>query len=196
MSVSSPNATRFAVSSWSLHRTLGRTYPYGPGRSDYVACETPYGEGTCELLDVPAQLKANSINRLEICSFHLPSLSESYFNELRGALNDAGVTLQTLLIEDGDPSNYVTAQRDVEWMLKWVHIAEKLGAERARVIAGKQRPNEVTLASCIKTLDWLHAHTDGVNVRIVTENWFSLLASSQPGAACVGRVGRTHWFEW
>ncbi|RIK46630.1 MAG: hypothetical protein DCC57_15285, partial [Chloroflexi bacterium] len=59
---------RISVSTWSLHRTLGRPPAYGPDRPAPPAA----GQGL-PLLDLPARLASASIRTLEICHFHLPS---------------------------------------------------------------------------------------------------------------------------
>jgi sugar phosphate isomerase/epimerase len=166
---------QFAVSTWSLHRLLGATYPYGPDPDKSAARQEPYGTGTAELIDIPQQLAERGIGRLEICSFHLPSLDPSYLKELRAALDRTGTLLQTLLVEDGDPSHPQTAERDIRWVAGWIDIAAALGAQNMRVIAGKQQPTDENLGRAAGHLAWLAEQADGSGVRIVTENWFDLL---------------------
>lgn len=143
-----------------------------------------YGAGTIELIDLPRQCAERGIFRIEICSFHLPSLLPDYIARFRRAAELAGVTVQTLLIEDGDLSDPKTAQRDAEWMAGWVDIAVSLGAENMRVIAGRARPTNVALALAEKYLGELAEITSAAGVRLVIENWFDLL----PGPAEVNRV--------
>jgi sugar phosphate isomerase/epimerase len=166
---------RFAVSTWSLHRLLGAVHPYSPDPEKSVAAREPYGAGTAALLEVPAALKAHGIGRLEICSFHLPSLDRSYLAELRAAMEASGVLYQTMLVEDGDPSHPETAERDVRWMAGWIEIAAALGAKNMRFIAGKQQPSEENLARAAHHLKWLANEAEGSGVRVVVENWFDLL---------------------
>jgi sugar phosphate isomerase/epimerase len=168
-------ADRFAVSTWSLHRALGATYPYKPGGSDAPTRQPTYGEGTVELIDLPKQFAERGIFRMEICSFHLPSRLPSYIAGLRNALDTAGVKLQTLLVEDGDLGNPETAERDAEWMASWIDIAVALGAKNMRVIAGKSQPTDEALTRAEKHLRWLAERIAGTGVRLVIENWFSLL---------------------
>ncbi|CAN7337843.1 sugar phosphate isomerase/epimerase [Rhizobium rhizogenes] len=175
---------RFAVSTWSLHRALGGTYQYKPGGIPTPERQPTYGEGSVELIDLPKQFAERGIFRMEICSFHLPSRSTAYIADLRKALETAGVKIQTLLIEAGDLSNSETAERDADWMAGWVEIAVALGAENMRVIAGKEQPNDETLSRAEMYLYRLAEQLAGTGVRLVIENWFSLL----PGPVEVNRV--------
>jgi sugar phosphate isomerase/epimerase len=169
-----PNG-RFAVSTWSLHRLLGPTYPYSPDPAKSAARQEPYGGGGASLIELPKQLAERGIYRLELCSFHLPSLDQAYLAEFRAAMKASGVLFQTLLVEDGDPSHPETGERDIRWIAGWIEIAKALGAENMRVIAGKQKPSQDSLQRALTNLTWLAAQAEGSGVRIVVENWFDLL---------------------
>lgn len=175
---------RFAVSTWSLHRALGCTYPYKPIDRSPPTRRPTYGEGSVELIDLPRQCAERGVFRLEICSFHLPSLSPDYIVEFRRAAEEAGVKVQTLLIEDGDLSDPNTAERDVEWMAGWIDTAAALGAENMRVIAGKAQSTDTALKLAERHLRELAEPTSAAGVRLVIENWFDLL----PGPVEVNRV--------
>jgi len=169
-----PNG-RFAVSTWSLHRLLGPTYPYSPDPAKSAARQEPYGAGGASLIELPKQLAERGIHRLEVCSFHLPSLDPAYLAEFRAAMKASGILFQTLLVEDGDPSHPDNGERDIRWMAGWIEIAKALGAENMRVIAGKQKPSEENLQRALTNLKWLAAQAEGSGVRVVVENWFDLL---------------------
>ncbi|MFP3544223.1 TIM barrel protein [Rhizobium sp. SIMBA_035] len=169
-----PNG-RFAVSTWSLHRLLGPTYPYSPDPAKSAARQEPYGAGGASLIELPKQLAERGIHRLEVCSFHLPSLDPAYLAEFRAAMKASGILFQTLLVEDGDPSHPENGERDIRWMAGWIEIAKALGAENMRVIAGKQKPSEDNLQRALTNLKWLAAQAEGSGVRVVVENWFDLL---------------------
>ncbi|WP_267550095.1 sugar phosphate isomerase/epimerase [Rhizobium rhizogenes] len=175
---------RFAVSSWSLHRALGSTYPYTPANNAQPSRQPTYGEGSLELIDLPRQCAEHGVFRLEICSFHLPSRSPDYIGEFRSAAQEAGVKIQTLLVEDGDLSDPDTAQRDAEWMAGWIDTAAALGAGNMRVIAGKAQPTDIALTRAETYLRKLAELTSAAGVRLVVENWFDLL----PRPAEVNRV--------
>jgi sugar phosphate isomerase/epimerase len=183
-----PNTPPLAVSSWSLHRALGLTYPNQPDRDMVPAAEPTYGSGHMSLLEMPAAVAALGIDRVEICSFHIPTRDAAYLGELRGALAAAGVTLQTLLIEYGDLTNPTTAKRDIAWMEGWIDTAGALGAEQARVIAGKAQPTPKALAESAEGLLKLARRGEAAGVRIVTENWFDLLPDADTVLALFGQL--------
>lgn len=175
MTASSPP---LAVSSWSLHRALGLTFPNRPDHD--VAAPTPqptYGEGRISLLDLPEIIRELGVDRAEICSFHIASRDPGYLAELRAALATSGVALQTLLIEYGDITDPATAERDLAWMEGWIETAAELGAEQARVIAGKAPASPETLDRSAAGLRRLARLGESLGVRIVTENWFKLLST-------------------
>jgi len=169
--------TRIAVSTWSLHRHLGTTYPHDLASAAIGPAVATYGEGSESLLDLPSALANHGYRRMELVSFHLPSHDPVYLAELRDQLQATGVTLQTLLIDDGDITHPVHGARDTAWIAGWLEIANALGAENARIIAGKQPPSRATLDRAVAALTALADGNAGAPVRLVTENWFDLLAS-------------------
>ncbi|MET1005623.1 MAG: TIM barrel protein [Propionibacteriaceae bacterium] len=159
-----------AVSSWSLHRTLGS---FRAGATD-----SPPATGM-PLLELPAELSRRGFDTFQLCHFHLPSRDPSYLAELRSALDTSSITLDALLVDDGDLTDPDDADRHQAWIGDWLDDAVALGAHRARVIAGKNAPTAETLGESARRLRALAAaHPD---VRVVTENWFDLL----PDAAAV-----------
>ena len=167
---------RIAVSTWSLHRLLGTVYPHDLTTSE-VGPETPtYGEGEESLLGLPSVLANHGYHRLEIVSFHLRSRDKVYLGELRDQLKVSDVRLQTLLIDAGDISHPEHGARDQKWIAGWIEIANELGAENARIIAGKQKPTRDALDRSVKALAALADGNAGSPVRLVTENCFDLLA--------------------
>jgi len=167
---------RIAISTWSLHRHLGTTYPHDLDTLAIGPVEETYGEGTESLLDIPSAIANRGIKRLEIVSFHIPSRDPIYLGELRDALDIVDVELQTLLIDAGDISNPLTSKRDTAWIASWIETANILGAKHARVIAGKQKPTRDALDLSVKALTSLADGNAGSATRLMIENWFDLLA--------------------
>jgi sugar phosphate isomerase/epimerase len=185
------NRARLSVSTWSLHRLLGPVYWDSPAKP-YETPETPYGDGCMTLLEVPQRIADLGIRTLEICHFHLPSREAAYLNQLRAALDEAGVELFSLLIDDGDITHPEQGARDAAWIGGWLETAGALGARCARVIGGKTVDDDAlnrSKAGLRQLADVAERH----GVRLMTENWFSLL--SKPSAvhevleALDGRVG-------
>jgi sugar phosphate isomerase/epimerase len=184
------DAPTLSASTWSLHRALGRPGFYGPADAR-IPSET-HGRGALTLLELPARLAAFGIGTLEICHFHLPSRDPAYLGELRAALGAAGVRLFSLLVDDGDITG-PDAARDLGWIRGWVPVAAALGAERMRVIAGKAEPSEAALARSTDALGALADEASAAGLRLMTENWFALLARPDTVLALLdrleGRVG-------
>lgn len=194
--------SRLSISSWSLHRALGEVHNHyratpAARRDD----DNIFGEVT--LLELPEKLAARGIHTLEICHFHLPSLDDGYLAELHGALAAAGVSLFSILIDDGDITHPELARReaDVRWIRGWLAIAGKCGAAHARVIAGRQAATEpvatihnapqvqLSARQLVSLADVAQAH----GVAVITENFHALTATAAPLLAilqqCDGKVG-------
>ena len=169
------SADRIAVSTWSLHRLLGTTYPHDLTTLEVGAMQETYGAGEESLLGLPSVLNNHGYHRLEIVSFHLRSRDQIYLGELRDQLRIANVRLQTLLIDAGDITHPEHGARDQRWIAGWIETANELGADNARIIAGKQRPSPETLERSVNALRQLADGNAGSSVRLVTENWFDLL---------------------
>jgi sugar phosphate isomerase/epimerase len=167
---------RIAVSTWSLHRLLGTVYPHDLATPEIGPETLTYGAGDESLLGLPSVLANHGYHRLEIVSFHLRSRDPIYLGELRDQLKVSNVRLQTLLIDAGDISHPEHGARDTAWIAGWIEIANELGAENARIIAGKQKPTRDALDRSVRALNTLADGNAGSPVRLVTENWFDLLS--------------------
>jgi sugar phosphate isomerase/epimerase len=184
-------ASRLSVTTWSLHRTLGLTYPDAPGQERQAVGRETYGPGEVTLLDLPARVAATGIHTMEICHFHLPSRDRAYLGELRGALDDAGVRLFSILVDDGDLTHVDHGARDREWIGGWIDTAAALGAERARVIAGKAEYSRETMARSVASMRDLAERGKQQGVRVTTENWFALLSRPEPVHELLDRLEGT-----
>ena len=167
---------RLSVSTWSLHRQLGRPDFYGPDDGSQIPVAT-HGRGKVSLLELPACVAEFGINTLELCHFHIPSLDKGYLSELRSALAEANVELFSLLIDHGDITHPEYADRDRVWIGEWIEIARLLGATCARAIAGKADPSEEALEMSGNGLQRLAERAEANGVRLMTENWFPVLST-------------------
>ena len=183
---------RLSVSTWSLHRQLGRPDFYGPEDGKQIPVAT-HGRGEISLLDLPARVAEFGINTLELCHFHIPTLDKGYLSELRGALEASNIELFSLLIDHGDITDPDHADRDLVWMGEWIEIAGMLGATCARAIAGKAEPSAEALEMSRNGLQKLSELAQANGVRLMTENWFSILSTPENISTLLdrldGRVG-------
>ena len=169
---------RLSVSTWSLHRQLGRPGFTGPAHDMQIPIET-HNKGPISLLELPARIAEFGIHTLELCHFHLPSVEKVYLAELRAALTDADVELFSLLIDDGDITHSSEAERDITWIEKYIDIAGELCAKCARVIGGKAQPSEATVAQSRRVLAQLVKRADTAGIRLMSENWFSIFSTPE-----------------
>ena len=176
-----------AVSTWSLHRTLGR----------FVADDsTPHGgpfmksgadTNGLSLLELPAELRKRGYDALQICHFHIPSRSPEYLAELRAALASSNIELDAILVDDGDMTNLDDADLVEAWIGSWLETAVALGARRARLSAGKSAPNPERIDESSKRLARLAAaHPE---VRVVVENWMGMMPDSKTVLAVLEASG-------
>ena len=96
-----------AVSSWSVHRTIGLSWWDSPNAP--AERKEAWGAGDLAILDLPAAAARHGIRQLHLCHFHVESRDQPWLGEFRAALADAGVTLSMLLIDDGDIVSAVLA---------------------------------------------------------------------------------------
>ena len=175
------------VSTWSLHRTLGQYVAPDSG-----ALGGPCREGASEpvgmaLLDLPAALRHHGYDTLQICHFHLPSRSPEYLASVRTSLRNAGVTLDALLVDDGDLTDPAHADQVEAWMGEWLETATALGAQRVRLMVGDADPTpEVIRASAGRLQRLAAAHPA---VRIVVENWTGVLQDARSVQAVLEATG-------
>ena len=172
------------VSSWSLHRTLGRYFGAAPAPAtgQRPAAEAAIASDGVPLLELPALLKQRGFDTVQLCHFHLPSRERTYLDELRSALAEAGIELDALLVDDGDLTDPHESDAYRAWIGGWVEDATILGARRARVIAGRAAPSDEALLASAHGLRRLARDHD--SIRIVTENWLELT----PGPREVQRI--------
>lgn len=171
-----------AVSTWSLHRTLGR--PEGEGEDvESVPSSQP---GALPLLELPAALRAHGYDMVQLLYPHLESRDPAYLADLRAALDAAGITLEATLIGAGDltgpDADAAEARIDA-----WLETSTTLGAQRARIAAGKADPTPETIRESATRLRRLAERHPGV--RVVTENWWGMLPDADAVIALLEETG-------
>lgn len=165
-----------AVSTWSLHRTLGNFVAEDSAVAGGKFMSLPPLKGGLTLLELIPELAKRDFTTLQIVHFHLESRETGYIERVRHTLDEHGITLDMLLIDDGDLAADNT-EKQLEWYDGWLNIAEMLRATCARICAGRQTPTPERLKASGKHLAKLaHDHPD---VRIVTENWMEMIPDAE-----------------
>ena len=176
-----------AVSTWSLHRTLGRFSADDSAVRGGRLMDSPQSPDGLPLLDLPAELRRRGYDAVQICHFHLPSRSADYLGELRAALDESGIVLDALLIDDGDLTHPTEADHNEAWIGGWIETAVALGAHRARVCAGRSNPSPATIKeSATRLVRLASAHSD---IRVVTENWMEMTPDASSVLALFEKTG-------
>lgn len=174
------------VSTWSLHRALGRFSGADSAIDGGAFLPAPAAPPRTTLLELLPEIAARGYTTVHICHFHLESRNPEYLARVRQALFDQGITLDMLLIDDGD----LTApdrERQLAWYDGWLNAAELLGAKRARICAGRSAPSPELLRASGQTLALLAKRHPGV--RVVTENWLELTPDAESVAAVLDAAG-------
>ena len=161
-----------AVSTWSLHRTLGSFRSIDPVGADRTAARATRPSSGLPLLELPAELHRRGFDAVQLVHFHLPTRDAGYLDELRAALADASVTLDAVLVDDGDLVDPKDADAHEAWISGWLDDAARLGARRARALAGKAPPTRERIQASGRRL--ANLATSHPEVRVVTENWLAL----------------------
>jgi sugar phosphate isomerase/epimerase len=175
-----------SVSTWSLHRLLGplRWTEWNAELSIHTTREQAQPE-VITLLELPAEAAKRGYNAVEVCHFHFPSTEPDYLEQLQGAFAEAGVSLDTLLLDYGDLTTTDATRREADRQLirSWIDIASLAGAKQIRVIAGEAQPaDEEALRNSAAALSELANYAEVRDVRVITENFKPLTST---GLSCV-----------
>ncbi len=175
-----------ALSTWTLDPLLAAQYPDSPAEP----CQGRVThKGGLEILDLPRVARGRGFDRLEVTHFHLPIGEEDQARFAHEA-REAGVVLQTLLIDDGDLAHPEHSARDEAWIAAWIEAAGRMGFERVRIIAGKQERSPETFSRSLEAMGRLADQAQALGIRASTENWHALLATPETVLSYLGRLDR------
>jgi len=128
-----------AVSSWSLHRHL----PMSGTRRDESGVKRSHrvepAEEPISITDFPGIIQQRySVNEVELCQMHVPSQEPGYLAGLKGALDEAGVSVVNVPIDVGNISlaNADWRAEDIAEIKTWIDVAEYMGSPCVRVNSG------------------------------------------------------------
>lgn len=162
-----------SISTWSLHRQLGRAW-YVPSENGLE--NRNQGTDGVPLMEIPKMVARHGIHQLEVCHFHFPSIADDYLEAFRDQLSEHGVAFYTLLIDTGDITHPDPVQREneLELIKKWIDVAGVCGARYARVVAGEAEANSETIALSAQNLGMLADYAEKKGVLVATENFKKL----------------------
>jgi sugar phosphate isomerase/epimerase len=123
------------------------------------------------------------VDAIEICQIQIDDPSADRIDALRRSLDDSGVTVRTVPIDFGelDSPDKVRRDVDVEHLLAWFDIAERLGSEYVRVNAGSpmDASSEPDHHGTFEALRTLSGEAERRGMRLLVENHGG--PSSDPG---------------
>lgn len=165
-----------AVSTWSLRRTMGNFIAEDSAITGGNFMDLPAIDGGLTLLELIPELAKRDYAAVQICHFHLEALNTQYLQLVRDTLQKSGITLDALLIDDGDLSAE-DIESQLDWYDAWLEVADILGAKRARICAGRSEPTPALLkTSSLHLANLANKHP---NVRVVTENWMEMMPNAE-----------------
>lgn len=171
-----PSLAYKAVSTWSLHRTLGNFSAAGSAVEGGKVPGPPELESGLTLLELIPQLAKRGYNTLQIVHFHLESTEADYLSAVKSSLADHNIELDMLLIDSGDLTA-PNVEEQLAWYHRWLDVAEALGAKRSRLCVGRSQPTEELLVASgthLATLAQTHPQ-----VQVVTENWMEMTPDAE-----------------
>lgn len=163
---------QIAISSWTVHGLLGQVW-HEPDDNWNMINQNASQDTSLSLLDLPAYIAKDGITVLELCNFHLPSVSDDYLIQLKSALESSGVTLANLLIDTGNLSSLDDQQwqADIEQTKRWQDVAAKLGAKGTRIDCGTEPATPETIKRSATALRELVDYGKTLGLDTTTENW-------------------------
>lgn len=172
-----------SVSTWSLHRLLGplrwTIWDAEAGIHRIGVQDQPQVHS---LLELPFEAARRGYQAIEVCHFHFHSTESAYLEQLRESFSDAGVSLDTLLLDYGDltSSDETRSIADMELIRDWIDIAAMCGAKQIRLIAGEAQPtDDRAIKKSASALASLSEYAASRDVRVITENFKELTSTGE-----------------
>jgi len=128
-----------AVSSWSLHRHLPRAGTYRDESGVKRPHRTEPTEEPLSITDFPGLIAERyGVSKVELCQMHVLSQEAEYLAKLKGALDEAGVSVVNVPIDVGNISvdNPDWRAEDIAEIKTWIDVAEYMRSPRVRVNSG------------------------------------------------------------
>lgn len=193
------------VNSWTFEKWMGpMAYETWDEEAAAMKTEVETHPALLGLHELIGKLGAEGYGGVELAYPHLHDRSDEGLAELRRIAGLAGVELNSLLLDFGEPGTADEARRDAEMQLyrEWIDAAAKAGFRRVRIGAGAGAgdgdggPGDAAaFERAAETLKLLSAYAEHVGIRVVTENLGALLGTADRVLAMLrdtdGKIGLT-----
>jgi sugar phosphate isomerase/epimerase len=108
-------------------------------------------ERTMTMLELPGACAALGVNTIELVSTFFESQHAQYLNQVRAAIEEHRLRVQSIAVDMGDIANPDEAVRrtDIEALKQWFHVAKAIGSQAIRVNSGDASPTDTAAISRI-----------------------------------------------
>ena len=95
-------------------------------------------EKTLTQLELPGIFASLGVKTVELCSAFFESQDTRYLNDLRGRLEDNGLSVQNIAVDMGNiaGADAATRRTDIEGLKQWFYTAAAIGSEAIRINTG------------------------------------------------------------
>ncbi|MBM7840702.1 sugar phosphate isomerase/epimerase [Alkalihalobacillus xiaoxiensis] len=172
-----------SVTTWSLNRLLGSLqWNEWDDAHKKIVTRVEEKPEVHSLLELPQLLVEKGYEAMEVIHPHFPSTELSYLEELRQAVEKAGIRFYTLLIDYGDISSEDPLRQaaDVQFLKEWIDVAAAVGAEHVRIIGGEAEPDaKKQLQTASEQLNEICSYAQTKGVGVLTENFKRLTSTAE-----------------
>lgn len=99
---------------------------------------------TMTMLELPRACKELGVSTIELVSTFFESQHARYLNQVRAAVEEQGLKIRSIAVDQGDIANADEATRrtDIEAIKQWFYVARAVGSQAIRVNSGAASPTD------------------------------------------------------
>jgi sugar phosphate isomerase/epimerase len=130
-------------------------------------------EKSMTLLDLPGACAALGVSTIELVSTFFESQHAKYLNQVRSAIEQQGLKVRSIAVDQGDIANpdEATRRTDIEALKQWFHVARAVGSQSIRVNSGAASPDDTAAIDRITAgYRELADEAEHTGVRLMIEN--------------------------
>ncbi|MDP6778152.1 MAG: sugar phosphate isomerase/epimerase family protein [Candidatus Latescibacteria bacterium] len=144
-------------------------------------------EKTMTLLEFPGVCASHGVKTVELCSTFFESQDARYLNELRGILEDNGLSVRNIAGADAS-----VRRTDIEALKQWFYTASAVGSEAIRINTG-HADDDGAMDRVIEGYRELAEVGQQAGVKLLVENHGGVSSTSENLARILSGVD-TPWF--